>query len=92
MSFSIDVVVVEVKADFAPFGSAYTQVNFAIKLPVPTPPQTRQFPPRPKPTAYKHILHVMIPKDKWNGQYDMWEEYRMVLKDDGDLEVKRKMV
>ena len=92
MTFSIDVVVVEVKADFDPFGGMYTQVNFGVKLPVPSPPQTRQFPPQPKPTAYKHILHIMIPKEKWNGQFDMWGEYHIIVKDDGNVEIKRKTI
>lgn len=92
MTFSIDAVVVEIKADFDPFGGMYTQVNFGVKLPVPAPPQSKQFPPQPRGTAYKHVLHVIIPKENWNDQFTMWSEYHIVVKDDGSLEVKRKTI
>jgi len=90
VTFSVDAVVVEVKANFDMFGDAYTQVCLGYKLPIPMPPSTPQFPPKPKPTAYKHVVQLFIPKEKWNGQFNMWEEYHVVVKDDGMVEVKKK--
>lgn len=90
MTFSIDAVVVEVKADFDMFGGAYTLVCLGYKLPVPMPPSQQQFPPKPKPTAYKHVLHLYIPKEKWTGQFNMWQDYHVIVHDDGKVEVKKK--
>lgn len=90
LAFSIDVTIVEIKADFDPFGSEYTQVSFAIKLAIPMPPQSQQFPPKPKPTAYKHLMHLFIPKDKWTDQFQMWKDYHLIVKDDGTTELKNK--
>lgn len=91
LTYSIDVVVVEVKADFDPFGGEYTLVSFGYKLPIPLPPQVdKTFPSSPKPTYYKHGLHVFIPREKWTGQYNMWEEYHLIVKDNGEVELKKK--
>jgi len=91
LAYSIDVVVVEVKADFDPYGGEYTLVSFGYKLPIPLPPQVDKiFPPPPKPIYYKHGLHVFIPREKWTGQYNMWEEYHLIVKDNGEVELKKK--
>lgn len=91
LTYSIDVVIVEIKADFDPYGGEYTLVSFGYRLPIPLPPQyEKTFPPQPKPIFYKHGLHVFIPRDKWTGQYNMWEEYHLIVKDDGVVEVKKK--
>lgn len=93
MAYSVDVVVVEIKADFDPYGGEYTHVSFGFKLPIPMPPQIeRVFPPPPKPVAYKHALHVILPRERWTGQYTMWEEFHAVFKDNGEVELKKKKV
>jgi hypothetical protein len=93
LAYSIDVVVVEIKADFDPYGGEYTMVSFGYKLPIPLPPHVdKVFPPPPKPIYYKHGLHVFIPREKWTGQYNMWEEYHLIVKDDGVVELKKKEV
>lgn len=92
MTYSIDVVVVEIKADFDPYGGEYTLVSLGFKLPIPLPPQMdKMFPPPPKPIFYKHAMHLFVPRDKWTGQYDMWGEYHMIVKDNGETELKKNM-
>ena len=91
MTFSIDVVVTEIKADFDPQGGEYTQVCFGYKIPVPRPPELENvYPPAPKITHYKHAVHLIIPREKWDSQYTMWEECHLVVKDDGMIELKKK--
>jgi len=91
MTYSVDVVVVEIKADFDPYGGEYTQVSLGYRLPIPSPPEVeRVYPPAPKPVFYKHALHLFIPRDRWVGQFTMWQEYHLILKDDGTVELKRK--
>ena len=93
MTYSIDLVVVEIKADFDPFGGEYTQVSFGYKLPIPAPPQLQKvFPPPPKPTYYKHSLHVYVPRERWTGQYTMWQEYHLIVKDNGEVQLKKKVL
>ena len=90
MAFSMDVTVTEVKVDFDPWGGEYTQVSFAYRIPVPSPPAgVAVLGPAPKNVAYKHALHIFIPKDKWVGQYGMWEQYHLIIKDDGLVELKK---
>ena len=84
------ITVLEIKADFDPYGHEYVQVNLGYEIPVVTPPQVeKMYPPPPKPKMYKHALHVIIPKEKWNDQYHMWEEYTLIIKDNGELELKK---
>jgi hypothetical protein len=91
MTYSMDVTVVEIKADFDPYGGEYTQVSFAFRLPVPRPPEIEKvYPPAPKPIVYKHALHLFIPKEQWTGQYTMWEEFHIIVRDDGTIELKKK--
>lgn len=93
MTYSVDVLVVEIKADFDPYGGEYTVVSLGFKLLIPLPPQMdRVFPPPPKPIFYKHAMHVFVPREKWTGQYGMWEEYHMIVKDNGETELKKKEI
>ena len=89
-SSSINVVVTELKADFDPFGGEYVQVTLAFKLPIPfKPPRPQtQYPPVRQPVVYKHAIHVFIPRDKWTGQYTMWQEFHLIIRDDGAVELK----
>ena len=94
-AYSIDVVVTEIKADFDPYGGEYTLVAFGYKLPIPLPPTPsgqKTFPPPPRPVFYKHATHIFIPREKWTGQYGMWEEYHLVVKDTGEVALKKKEV
>lgn len=89
MVYSINVVVTDIKADFDPWGGEYTQITLGYRLPIPMPPQQRQaLPPKPIPVAYKHAVHIFIPRDSWVGQYTMWKEYHAVFRDDGTVELK----
>ena len=91
MTYSLDLVVVEVVADFDPQGNEYTKISLGFKLPIPAPPHIEQvYPPPPKPTTYKHALHVFIPREKWTGQYTMWQEFHCIVKDNGEVELKKK--
>lgn len=91
MTFSIDLVVIEIKADFDPYGGEYTHVSLGYKLPIPRPPEIEKvYPPAPKPIAYKHALHIIIPREKWMGQYTMWQEFHAIFRDDGTIELKKK--
>ncbi len=91
MTYSIDVTVTEIKADGDPAGNEYTQVCFAyrIALPMPPMPPTAQGVPMPKPIVYKHALHIFIPKEKWVNQFSQWENYHMIVQDDGRVELKK---
>ena len=91
MTFSIDVVVIEVKADFDPVANMYTEISFGYRIPVPSPPQPpNTFPQQPKPLLYKHAIKIIIPRDQWCNQFNMWEEYHLIVKDDGSVELKKK--
>ncbi len=92
LPFSTDVVVTEVKADLDPFSGEYTQVTFAYRVPMPMPPQGMATGLQPKAIAYKHAMHLIIPKDKWVNQYNMWEQYHFIVKDDGTVELKKAEV
>jgi hypothetical protein len=85
----MDVTVTAVKSDFDPYGGEYTYVSFGYRTPVPVPPQPSALGPQPKQIMYKHALHVIVPRDKWVGQYNMWEQYHLIVKDDGLLELKK---
>lgn len=88
--FSIDVVVTEIIADIETLTGEGTQVSFGYRVPVPAPP----LPPgmtAPPRIGYKHALHVFIPKDRWVGQYGMWEEFHLSVGDDGKIELKKKV-
>lgn len=86
----MDVTVTEIKVDFDPWGGEYTHVSFAYRIPVPVPPpELVALGPQPKSIAYKHALHLMVPKDKWTGQYGMWDQFHLIVKDDGLIELKK---
>ena len=91
MVFKTDVVVIEMGADFDPYGGEYTRVTLGYRLPIPfkPPSQPQTFPPK-KIITYKHALYVIIPKDQWYGQYTMWEQYELTVNDDGTIELKKK--
>jgi hypothetical protein len=82
-------VVTEIKADFDPWGGEYTYVSFGYRLPMPTLPTAVANAPLPKQIAYKHAFHLIIPKEKWSSQYNMWDKFHLVVRDDGAVEVKK---
>jgi hypothetical protein len=86
--YSIDVVVMEIKADIDPFTGEGTQVTFGYRIPVPAPPVPSGI-MMPKQIAYKHAMHLFIPKDRWVGQFGMWEECHLIVSDDGKIELKK---
>lgn len=91
MTYSIDVVVTQVTADFDPFGGEYVRVTFGYKLPVPfRPPKPTTQMPIQQVIAYKHVLHLIIPKEQWKAQYNLWQEFHLIVKDDGNVELKPK--
>jgi len=90
MTFTISVIVIDITQDFDPQGNEYAKVVLGQKLPMPIPPDMpKVYPPPPKPIAYKHYMHVMIPKEKWTGQFTMWKEYDLIVNDDGSTELKK---
>ena len=89
MTYSEEALVVEIKADFDPFGGEYTQVSFGYRLPVPRPPEMQKVVGAPTQVFYKHVFHVFIPRDKWVGQYTMWQRVRLTVQDDGRVEIGR---
>lgn len=88
MAYSIDVTVVEIRAGADPAGTLNTQVSFGYRIPIPMPP-TDQGVPMPKPVVWQHALHIFIPKDKWLNQFSQWENYHLVVQDDGQIELKK---
>jgi len=91
LAYSIDVLVIEIKGDFDPYGGEYSLISLGYRMPIPLPPQTEKvFPPQPKPIFYKHAIHLIVPRDNWTGQYNMWQEYHLIVKDDGQVELKKK--
>lgn len=89
-TYSIVVVVTEIKADFDPWGGEYTQITLGYRLPIPMPPQQQTLPPQPTPIAYKHALHLFLPRENWVGQYTMWQAFHATFRDDGTVELKPK--
>lgn len=91
MVYEQDLVVTEIKADFDPFGGEYVHVSLAYRLPIPMPPapSTQTLPPRPQPVMYKHVIHVIIPRESWTGQYTMWEPLHVRIEDNGTIRVTR---
>ena len=90
MGFEIEVIVTQIKADFDPYGGEYTQISLGYRLPVPTPPEIEKtYPPPPKPIVYKHALHIFVPREKWHGQYTMWQAFKLIVKDNGEIELKK---
>jgi len=95
MTYSIDVVVTEVIIDFDKYGGEYVKVALGYKLPSPFKPPIQRapniiIPQPPVEVYYKHALHVVIPRDQWKEQFNMWREYHLIVKDDGSVELKPK--
>jgi hypothetical protein len=91
MTESIDVVVIQITPDWDPQGQAYTMVALGYEIPIPRPPQAdAQYPPAPRPMMWRHALHVLIPREKWIGQFQMWQTFHLIIKDDGSVELKKK--
>lgn len=90
MVFEHDVVVIEIKADFDPFGGEYTHISLGYRVPVPMPPVTQRLPPTPQPVMYKHTIHIIIPRENWTGQYTMWEPLHVVVEDTGEVRVTKR--
>jgi hypothetical protein len=87
--FTLRVKVVGMQPDSDQFtGEQYTMIILAIQSLIPSPPAQATFPPMPKQMAWKHLLHIFIPHDKWNDQYRMWQDYDMIVKDTGEIELK----
>ena len=92
MPYVVNAIVVEITSDFDPLGGEYVKISLGYKLPMPRPPEVeRTYPPPPKPTTYKHIAHIIIPREKWTGQYTMWQEFKLVIGDNGEVEIKREI-
>jgi hypothetical protein len=89
MPYSEEVLVTEIKADFDPYGGEYTQVSFGYRIPIPRPPEMQKMVGMPVPVYYKHGLHLYIPREKWVGQYTMWQRAKINVQDDGQVEVVR---
>lgn len=90
LTFSIDVVVLEMKPDFDPWGNEYIQVSLGYKQPVPfMSPQQSFSQPQPKQISYKHALHIIIPKEEWRDQYKMFEQFHLIINDSGAQELKK---
>jgi hypothetical protein len=91
MPYVTDAVVVEITSDFDPFGGEYVKVSLGYRLPIPRPPGVETiYPPPPKPITYKHAIHIIIPKEKWVGQYTMWQSFKVTVEDDGRVEIRRE--
>lgn len=92
MVFEHDVVVTEIKADFDLYGGEYTHISLGYRVPIPMPPQPRPstLPPQPVPVMYKHALHIIIPRENWTGQYTMWQEFHVIVRDNGQVELTRR--
>jgi len=87
----MDVVVIEISIDFDPFGGEYVKVSFGYRLPVPfRPPQPTIRVPNQQPIIYRIALRLFIPKEQWKAQYNLWQEYHLIVKDEGDVELKPK--
>jgi hypothetical protein len=92
MSYTVDVVVTEIKADFAPPTSAeFVQVSFGYRLPVPMPPQQPGQIQMGAPVLYKHAMHLFIPKQNCLSQFTMWENCTITVSDEGEVQVKKKV-
>lgn len=78
MTESIDVIVIEIKMDSGLQGEQFTMIVLGYEIPIPRPPQAdAQYPPVPRPTYHKHALHVFIPREKWTGQFTMWQGFHL---------------
>lgn len=93
MPYKVEVTVVTVRADFDPWGGEYTYVEFAWKLPLPNPQGLTEQPvvlgAQPKNVAYKHVMHLIIPRENWVDQYHMWEKRTLLINDDGSIDFKK---
>ena len=80
--------VVGLGSDSDPYtGQGYTSVSLAIESPIPRPPAqlANQYPPVPRPTVYKHVMHIFIPNSQWRNRYSMWAEYDIIIEDTGEM-------
>lgn len=79
--------VVELKQDVDMMGGKSAMVTFAFRLPSPPmPPHLKNaYPPPPIPVAYKHMVHLIIPQERWMDQYKLWEEWSITINDNGAL-------
>jgi hypothetical protein len=80
------VTVLELKPDFDPWGGAYVQVSFGYQIPTSSPQ-----PGQPAPIAWKHAIHLFIPKERWKDQYKIFSEWHMITRDDNSIELKPKV-
>lgn len=85
MTYSMVVTVTEMNPDFPPPHlnlEPYTRVVFAVQLPTISTPQLSSL-------AWKHIMQIFVPREKWDNQYKMWEKYHLTVRDDGSVELKK---
>jgi len=88
MSFATESQVIEIKQDLDPFGGIYAQIVFGVKIPTPQPPKGI-YPPPPRTDLWKHVLHVFIPQESWNNQYNLWDRCRIKIESNGKLSVEK---
>jgi hypothetical protein len=64
-------------------GESYTQITLGFVS--GTQSISQMNPPLPKVPFWKYTLHIFIPTKQWRGQYTMWKNYEMILKDTGEM-------
>jgi hypothetical protein len=93
LPYKVDTEVTTIRVDFDPWGGEYTYVELSWKLPLPSPQALAQQPvvlgAQPKNVAYKHVMHVYIPKENWVDQYKMWEKRKITIEDDGAISIEK---
>ncbi len=81
MEYKQRVKVIEIKID-APLPKVeFVQVSLGFEL------KTQN--PRIGGPTFKHSIHVYIPKENWESQYKMWEEYDLTIDSYGNLTLKK---
>jgi hypothetical protein len=90
MVFQIRVIVVNQTMDTDPFtGRIFYQIALGIKVPIPVekpPPGAPQL----VQSAWKHLLHVFVPRENWVNQYTMGQEFDLTVNDEGEVTLKRR--
>ena len=95
MAFEIAVQVIGINPDVDQMtGERYTHITIAkesIVDPSSIPLSQFSLPNFPNNVSgWKYILNVFIPTEKWNNQYKMWQKYTLIVKDNGELELKQQ--
>lgn len=82
-----DVTVIQIIPDLDPSNNL-VGYNVALAYKAPMNPKAWGAPDISR-TFFKHLIHVIIPKEEWHDQYKMGTDYHAIVNDVGEVSCKK---